>query len=69
MGRRGRRSKQLLDYLKEMLKCCKLKIEELDHTLWRTRFERDFEPAVKEIRGFNIYGSVHRNNILVYNSN
>jgi hypothetical protein len=33
--KRGRRSKQLLDYLKEKRK---LKDEALDVTLWRTRF-------------------------------
>jgi len=49
MGRRGRGSKQLLDDLKESIRYCKLKIEELDHTLWRTGFGRDYEPVVKEI--------------------
>jgi hypothetical protein len=49
MGRQGRRSKQLLDDLKEIIRYCKLKIEALDHTLWRTRFGRGYEPVVKEI--------------------
>jgi hypothetical protein len=39
-GRRGRRSKQLLDDLKEKRKYWKLKEEALDRTLWRTRFGR-----------------------------
>jgi hypothetical protein len=49
MGRQGRRSKQLLDELKETIRYCKLKLEELDHTLWRTRFGSDYDPVVKEI--------------------
>jgi len=36
-GRRRRR-KQLLDDIKEMIGCCKLKEETLDSTVWRTRF-------------------------------
>jgi hypothetical protein len=36
--RRGRRSKQLLDELKEKIRYWKLKEEALDRTLWRTRF-------------------------------
>jgi len=37
-GRRGIRCKQLLDELKEMQGCWKLKAEAQDRTLWRTRF-------------------------------
>jgi ribosomal 50S subunit-associated protein YjgA (DUF615 family) len=40
MGRRGRRSKQLLDDLKEKRRYWKLKEEALVRTLWRTRFGR-----------------------------
>jgi len=50
VGRRGRRSKQLLDDLQEMIWYCKLKIEELDHTLQKTLFGRDYEPAVKRLQ-------------------
>jgi len=35
-GRRGRKSKELLDDLKEKRGYCKLKEEALDRTLWRT---------------------------------
>ena len=40
MGRCGRRPKQLLDDLKEKKGYGKLKKEEIDLTLWRTRFRR-----------------------------
>jgi hypothetical protein len=45
-GRRGRRRKQLLDYLKEKRRYWKLKEEALDRTLWRTRFGRGYGPVV-----------------------
>jgi len=45
MGKRGRRSKQLLDYLKETRK---LKDEALEVTLWRTRFQTGCGPVVRE---------------------
>jgi hypothetical protein len=35
-GRRGRRRHELLDDLKEMKSCWKLKEEALDRTYWRT---------------------------------
>jgi hypothetical protein len=38
--RRGRRSKQLLDDLKETIGYCKLKEGALDRTVWRTGFGR-----------------------------
>jgi hypothetical protein len=41
-GRRGRRHKQLLDYIKEIKETrghSKLKDESLDHTLWRIHFK------------------------------
>jgi hypothetical protein len=37
-ARRGRRRKQLLDYLNETRGYLKLKEEALDRALWRTRF-------------------------------
>jgi len=39
-GRRGRRRKQLLDYLKETRGYWRLKEKALDRTVWRTRFGR-----------------------------
>jgi hypothetical protein len=45
-GRRGRRSKQLLDDLKEKREYWKLKEEALDRTVCRTRFGRGYEPVV-----------------------
>jgi hypothetical protein len=47
-GRRGRRSKQLLDDLKEKRRYCKLKEEALDRTLWKTRFGRDYGLVVRQ---------------------
>lgn len=43
-GSRGRRSRKLLDDLKEK---SKLKEETLDRTIWRTRFGRGYGPVVK----------------------
>ena len=37
-GRRGRRSRKLLDDLKENRGYCQLKEEALDRTMWRARF-------------------------------
>jgi hypothetical protein len=47
-GRRGRRRKQLLDDIKENKRYWKLREEALDHTLWRTRFGRGYEPFVRQ---------------------
>jgi hypothetical protein len=47
-GRRGRRRKQLLDDLKEKRRYWKLKEEELDRTLWGTRFGRGYGPVVRQ---------------------
>jgi hypothetical protein len=47
-ARRGRRSKQLLDDLKETQQCWKLKEEVLDLTFWRIWFGRVYEPVVSE---------------------
>ena len=47
-GRRGRRCKQLLDDLNEKRGYLKLKEEELDRTVWRTRFGRGNIPVVKQ---------------------
>jgi hypothetical protein len=46
-GRRGRKRKQLLDYLKEKRRYWKLKQEALDRTLWITRFGRGYGPVVR----------------------
>jgi hypothetical protein len=42
--RRGRRRKQLLDDFNEKRGYCKLKEVELDRTLWRANFGRDYGP-------------------------
>jgi hypothetical protein len=47
-GRRGRRRKQLLDYLKGTRGYWKLKEEALDRTLLRTRFGRGCGPAIRQ---------------------
>jgi hypothetical protein len=47
-GRRGRRSKQLLDDLKENRGYWKLKENALDRILWRTRFGRGYGPVVRQ---------------------
>jgi hypothetical protein len=47
-GRRGRRCKQLLDDLKEKRGYWKLKEEELDRTVWRTRFGRGYGPVGRQ---------------------
>jgi hypothetical protein len=47
-GRRGRRRKQLLDDLKEKRRYWQLKEEELDRTLWITRFGRDYGSVVRQ---------------------
>jgi len=48
MRRRTRRRKQLLDDLKEKKRYWNLDEEELDRTLWRTRFGRRYQPAARE---------------------
>jgi len=45
MGREGKRSKQLLDDLKEMRGYWKFINEALDRTLWRTRIGIAYGPA------------------------
>ena len=50
MQRRGRRRKQLLDYLMEKREHWKLKEEALARTPWRTRFGRGSGPVVRQIR-------------------
>jgi hypothetical protein len=47
-GRRGRRSKQLLEDLKEKRRHWTLKEEALDCTVWRTRFGRGYGPVVRQ---------------------
>ena len=47
-GRRGSRSKQLLDGLKETRGYWKLKEEALDRTLWRSGFVGDYGPVVRQ---------------------
>jgi len=47
-GRRRKRSKLLLDDLKEKRRCWKLKQEAPDRTMWRTRVERVSGSVVRE---------------------
>jgi hypothetical protein len=47
-GRQGRRRRKLLDNLKERRGYYHLKAEALDHTMWRARFGRGFEPVVRK---------------------
>jgi hypothetical protein len=47
-GRRGRRSKQLLDELQEKRGYWKLKEEALDRILWRTGFGRGYGSVVRQ---------------------
>jgi len=49
-GRRGRKSKKLLDEFKRMRECWKLKEEELDRILWRTWYGRGNGPAAGQTR-------------------
>jgi hypothetical protein len=46
-GRRGRRSRKLLDDLKERRGYSHLKEEALDRTVWRARFRRGFGPVMR----------------------
>jgi hypothetical protein len=50
-GRRGRRSKRLLDDLKRKRGYCKLTEEALNRNLWRTRFGRGHGPVVRQTTG------------------
>ena len=47
-GRRGRRSRKLLDDVKERRGYSHLKEEALDRTVWRAGFERGFGPAIRQ---------------------
>ena len=47
-GRRERRCRKLLDYLKERRRYSHLKEEALDRTMWRARFGRGFGPVVRQ---------------------
>jgi hypothetical protein len=47
-GRRRRRRKQLLNDVKEMRQCLKLKEEALDRTLGRTRFGLRYGPVKRQ---------------------
>jgi hypothetical protein len=52
-GRRGRRRKQLLVYLREKRRYWILKEEAPDRTVWRTRFGRGYRPLIKTDYGMN----------------
>ena len=47
-GRRGRRSKQLLNGLKEKKGYMKFKEEAVDFCVWRTRFGRSYGPVTRQ---------------------
>ena len=47
-GRETRRCTKVLDDLKKKRECYKLKEEVLDHTLWRTCFDRGYGPVVRQ---------------------
>jgi hypothetical protein len=47
-GKRGRRSRKLLDDLKERRGYSHLKEEALDRTMWRAGFGRSFGPVVRQ---------------------
>jgi len=47
-GRCERRSKQLLNDIKENIGCRKLGVETIDRSLWRTRFGRGFRPVPRQ---------------------
>jgi hypothetical protein len=49
-GRRGRRRKQLLNDLMEIVGYCKLKEEAKDRNLWRTHCVRGYGPVVRHIK-------------------
>jgi hypothetical protein len=54
-GRRGRRSRKLLDDLKERIGYCHLKEEALDRTIWGARFGRGFGPDVRLLNEMNAH--------------
>ena len=47
-GRRGRKRRKLLDYLKERREYSQLKEEAVDRTMWRAGFGRGFGPVVRQ---------------------
>jgi hypothetical protein len=51
--RRGRRSRKLLDDLKERRGYSHLKEEALDRTMWRARFGEGFGPVVRQTTRMN----------------
>jgi hypothetical protein len=65
--RRGKIYKQLLDDLKEKSGYWKLKEETLDHTLWKTLFERGYGPVVRLPNELMILGRYdHKIGIVMY---
>ena len=49
--RQERRSKKLLDDLKDRRGYCHLKEESVDRNMWRDRFGRGFEPVIRQTAG------------------
>ena len=58
-GRRGRRRRKLLNFLKERRGYFHLKKQSLDRTLWRARFGRGFGPVVRQTTKEYMYIYVH----------
>ena len=52
-GRRGRRSRKLLDDVKERRGYSHLKEEALDRITWRSRFGRGFGPVIRQLYIYN----------------
>ena len=48
MGRRGRRPEQLFNDVTAWRKCCKLREEALDRTVWCTEFGSGCGPVVRQ---------------------
>ena len=67
MGGRGRRCKQLLDGLQETKRYWKLKVKVLGLILWRTHFERDNGPVVRQSDDDD--DDRHLERILLYDKN
>jgi hypothetical protein len=68
-GKRGRRSRKLLDDLMERREYSHPKEEALFRSMWRARFGRGFGPVVKHItKWMNESGSVLRHSGATYRS-
>ena len=64
MGRRRRRRKQLLAYLKETGGYCKLKLATSDCSVWRTRFRRGYGQVVGQTNQWFSLGLLQASEII-----